>query len=145
MSILEEIKSYIRDVPDFPQKGVVFKDFTPLIENARAFRETIDLLAERYKDRGISKVICVESRGFIIGAPLAIAIEAGCVIVRKPGKLPYKTVKVSYDLEYGSDTLELHQGSIEKGEKVLLVDDLLATGGTMGAVKQMVEGQGGYD
>ena len=142
-SIIDELKGYIRDVPDFPKPGIVFKDFTPLIENARAFSTTVDLFAKRYRDQGIDKVVAVESRGFIIGSPLAYAIQAGCVIVRKPGKLPFKKDQVDYQLEYGKDRLEMHHGAIQKGEKCLIIDDLLATGGTVGAVKQLVERQGG--
>jgi adenine phosphoribosyltransferase len=143
MSLLQELKSLIRDIPNFPKHGILFRDFTPLIEDARAFRATVDLFAERYRERGVQKVVCVESRGFIVGAPLAVAIEAGCVIVRKPGKLPYETERVTYDLEYGTDTLEIHKGAIKKGEKVVIIDDLLATGGTMAATRTLVENQGG--
>ena len=142
MSTIQELKTFIRDVPDFPKKGILFKDFTPLLENAQAFRKTIDLFVERYRSTPIQKVVVVESRGFVVGAPIAYALGAGVVVVRKKGKLPYKTDSITYDLEYGTDTLEIHQGSLQKNDRVLLVDDLLATGGTMGAVRRLVERQG---
>lgn len=140
---LDDLRKHIRDVPNFPKPGILFRDFTPLLENAQAFRFAIDLLTERYQKKGIEKIAVVESRGFIVGAPLALALGAGCVVVRKPGKLPYKTDRVTYQLEYGTDTLEMHQGAIKPQEKVLIVDDLLATGGTVGAVRKLVEKQGG--
>lgn len=143
MSLQAELKSFIRDVPDFPKPGILFKDFTPLLENAAAFKKTIDHFIERYRGKGIAKVAVVESRGFVVGAPVAVGIDAGCVVVRKKGKLPYKTDSITYDLEYGTDTLEIHQGAIRRGEKVLVMDDLLATGGTMGAVTQLIQKQGG--
>lgn len=134
-----ELKKYIRDVPDFPKKGIVFKDITTLLKEPKAFKTAIDMLYEKFKNRGIKKVVAVESRGFIFGAALAYKLNAGIVPVRKKGKLPYKTAYINYELEYGVDTLEVHVDGIESGEKVLVVDDVLATGGTANAVCELVE------
>ena len=131
---MKEIKDHIRDVPDFPKEGIVFKDITPLLQDAQGFTRVIDSLKERYAGRGIDTVVGVEARGFVFAAAVAYAIGAGCVMIRKPGKLPYKTFSKTYDLEYGKDTVEIHQDAILPGQKVLLVDDVLATGGTMSAV-----------
>jgi adenine phosphoribosyltransferase len=139
----DSIKRLIRDVPDFPKKGILFKDITTVLADGASYRQVIDLLADRYKDRGIDRVVAVEARGFILGAPLAYKLGAGFVPVRKKGKLPYKTLQTSYDLEYGQDTLEIHADALVKGHKVLVVDDLLATGGTVGAVVKLVEALGG--
>ena len=127
---MDRIKQAIRDVPDFPKAGILFKDITPVLQRADLFGEVIDALVARYRDRGIEKIAAMESRGFIFGAPLATEIGAGFVPLRKPGKLPWKTVSESFDLEYGTETLEVHRDAITPGEKVLLLDDLLATGGT---------------
>ncbi len=135
-------ETLIRDVPDFPKKGIVFKDITPLLADAKAYREVIDALAERYRGQGITKVVAIESRGFLFGAPLAVQLGAGLVIVRKPGKLPWKSIREEYLLEYGTDTLEMHQEMLTAADKVIVVDDLLATGGTAEAVGRLVTRQG---
>jgi adenine phosphoribosyltransferase len=139
---MENLKNIIRDVPDFPKKGILFKDITTLLEDAKSFQRMVDLLANRYIGERIDKVVGVEARGFIIGAALAYKLGAGIVLVRKPGKLPSETIKKSYALEYGTDTLEIHIDAIKKGERVLIADDLLATGGTMAAVVDLVSGMG---
>lgn len=136
---MEDLKSIIRDVPDFPKKGIVFKDITTLLADAASYQRMIDLMSHRYIGKKIDKVVGVEARGFIIGAALAYKLGAGVVLVRKPGKLPAETYKKTYDLEYGSDSLEIHIDAIKKGEKILIADDLLATGGTTAAVVDMVE------
>jgi adenine phosphoribosyltransferase len=140
---MEELKNIIRDVPDFPKKGIIFKDITTLLGDAKSYQRMVDLLAHRYIGEKIDKVVGVEARGFIIGAALAYKLGAGIVLVRKPGKLPSETFKKSYQLEYGTDTLEIHTDAIEKGERILIADDLLATGGTMAAVVDMVKSMGG--
>jgi adenine phosphoribosyltransferase len=140
---MEDLKNIIRDIPDFPKKGIIFKDITTLLSDARSFQKMVDLLSHRYVGQKIDKVVGVEARGFIIGAALAYKLGAGIVLVRKPGKLPSETFKKTYDLEYGSDTLEMHTDAIKKGEKVIIADDLLATGGTMAAVVDMVNSLGG--
>ncbi len=137
--IAKKVSSVIRDVPDFPKKGILFKDIMPLLADNKTFSELIDFLAYRYKNRGISKVLGIEARGFILAAPLALKIGAGMIPVRKKGKLPYKTISASYDLEYGQDTLQIHSDSIKPGDKVLIVDDVLATGGTASAVCSLVK------
>ena len=140
----ERVKKMIRDIPDFPKKGILFKDITTLLADGKEFQHAIDLLAERYKDKGIDRVVAVEARGFILGAPLAYKLGAGFVPVRKKGKLPHpEKLSASYALEYGTDTLEMHKDSLIKGHKVLVVDDLLATGGTVGAVTRMIGELGG--
>ncbi len=140
---MEELKNIIRDIPDFPKKGIIFKDITTLLGDAASYQRMIDLLAHRYIGQKIDKVVGVEARGFIIGAALAYKLGAGVVLVRKPGKLPSKTFKKSYELEYGTDTLEIHTDAIKKGDKLIIADDLLATGGTMAAVVDMVNDLGG--
>lgn len=137
------LKKHIRDVPDFPKPGIIFKDITPLLQNHEAFDRIIMNFVERYSKQGIDTIVGIESRGFLFGAPLAHQLGAAFVPVRKKGKLPYKTVNISYDLEYGSATIEMHTDAIKKGHKVVVVDDLLATGGTAGAACKLVEGQGG--
>ena len=127
------LKDYIRSVPDFPKPGIMFRDITPLLKSCDAMKEVIRLLAEPFRDAGITTILAAEARGFVFGAPLAIELGAGFVPVRKPGKLPWETHKFSYDLEYGSDSLEIHSDAIGAGDRVLLVDDLLATGGTAAA------------
>jgi adenine phosphoribosyltransferase len=136
----EELKKCIRDVPNFPQEGIVFKDISTLLKDKKAFKKSIDLLAKKYKKERIEYVVGVESRGFIFGAPLAYAIGAGFVPVRKKGKLPYKTKSITYELEYGKDTLEIHEDAIRPKSRVLVVDDLLATGGTIKAVTDLLQG-----
>jgi adenine phosphoribosyltransferase len=140
---MDDIRARIRDVPDFPKKGVVFKDITPVLADAALYRKVIDALAARWRGERISKVVGIESRGFLFAAPLAYAIGAGLTIVRKPGKLPWQTVREIYALEYGEDSLELHVDAVAPGERTLVVDDVLATGGTADAVGRLVARQGG--
>jgi adenine phosphoribosyltransferase len=130
MDEMVDLRSYIRDVPDFPKPGILFRDITPLLSSPTAFGEAISRMTERYQSEQIDAVVAVESRGFIFGAPLAVRLGAQFVPIRKPGKLPYQTLSHNYDLEYGSDTLEIHCDALENGQRILLVDDLLATGGT---------------
>ncbi|KAK9843731.1 hypothetical protein WJX81_003909 [Elliptochloris bilobata] len=127
------ISESIRQVPDFPKKGILFHDVTTLLLDPKAFQYSIDDLAERYKGKGIDAIAGFEARGFIWGAPLALALHCGFVPLRKPGKLPGETIRASYSLEYGEDVIEMHVGAVQAGQRVLLVDDLIATGGTMGA------------
>lgn len=135
----QELKSKIRDVPDFPKKGIVFKDIAPLLGDAPSFKKAVDLFADRYREAGIDKVAGIEARGFILAAAIAYKLGAGVVPIRKPGKLPYQTYRETYQLEYGTDAVEIHVDAVEPGQKVLLVDDLLATGGTMGAAANLVK------
>jgi adenine phosphoribosyltransferase len=137
-----DLRARIRDIPDFPKKGIVFKDITPVLADAHLFRQVIDAFVARWKGERIDKVIGIESRGFIFAAPLAYALGAGFTIVRKPGKLPWEVIREAYALEYGEATLELHIDAIKPGERVLVVDDVLATGGTAGAVGRLVTRQG---
>jgi len=140
---MEHLKSLIREVPDFPKAGINFYDITTLLKDASGLKQTIDALAEQFKGEKIDTIIGVESRGFIFAAPLAYHLGAGFVPVRKPKKLPAEKVSVSYDLEYGQDTLEIHKDAVGAGHRVLIVDDLLATGGTAKAVTELVEQLGG--
>ena len=140
---IDYIRSKIRDVPDFPKPGIVFKDITPVLSDPRAFNLCLDLMAERYDGQAIDAIVGIESRGFIFGAALASRMRKAFVPARKPGKLPSLTHRVSYDLEYGSDSLELHQDAVRKGEKALIVDDLIATGGTAWAACELVRKLGG--
>ncbi len=140
---MDKIKALIRDVPNFPKEGIVFKDITPLLGHPEAFAETIDLLASKISPERPDVIVAVESRGFIFGAPLAYKLRCGFVPVRKKGKLPYKTQQVEYELEYGVDILEIHEDAFPKGAKVVIVDDLLATGGTSLAVIELVKRLGG--
>ncbi|MDD5561239.1 MAG: adenine phosphoribosyltransferase [Candidatus Omnitrophica bacterium] len=133
------LEQSIRNIPDFPKPGILFRDVTTLIQNKSAFKKSIDLLAKKYKGKKIDKIVGVEARGFIFGAALAHKIGAGFVPVRKKGKLPYKTISTTYELEYGTDTLEIHKDAICAGEKILIIDDLLATGGTVQAVVELVK------
>jgi adenine phosphoribosyltransferase len=142
-SAAERLKTLIRSIPDFPKPGIVFRDITPLIADADALREAARLMADPFRNDGIDLVIGIESRGFIFGAAVAIELGAGFVPIRKPGKLPFKTVRQEYSLEYGTDTIEMHADAVRKGQRVLMVDDLLATGGTMAAACRLVEGLGG--
>ncbi len=137
------IEDYIRDVPDFPKAGIVFKDITPLLGDIEALRETVRLISDPYKSAGVEVVVGIESRGFIFGTLVADALGVGFVPVRKPGKLPAETLSQAYELEYGEDTVEIHADAIRPGQKVLMVDDLLATGGTMAAACKLVERLGG--
>lgn len=138
-----DLRQYIRDIPNYPKEGIVFFDITPILSEPKAFQYTIDQLAERFQDKGANKVVAAEARGFIFGAPLAYKLGIGFVPVRKPGKLPWKTRQVSYDLEYGTDTLCMHEDAVAKGEKVLVIDDLLATGGTAKGLLDLVTMGGG--
>jgi adenine phosphoribosyltransferase len=140
---MSRLGSLIRDVPDFPKKGIIFKDITPLLADPAGFAQAIDLIATRYRDDKIDLVVGVESRGFIFGAAVALKLNAGFIPVRKPGKLPSKTQRIDYQLEYGSDALEIHLDAIRPGQRVLMVDDLLATGGTMRACCDLVTQLGG--
>ncbi|HAR85379.1 MULTISPECIES: adenine phosphoribosyltransferase [Clostridium] len=137
------LKDKVRIIEDFPKKGISFKDVTTLLQDREALRESIDVIANHLRDKKIDIVIGPEARGFLFGVPVAYALGAGFVPVRKPGKLPYETIKTSYDLEYGSDALEIHKDAIKKGQRVAIVDDLLATGGTVAAVAKLVEESGG--
>ncbi len=134
---------YIRTVPDWPKKGILFRDITPLLADKNAFAAAVEAIADRWRDKNIDYVAAVEARGFIFGAAVAKRLVAGFVPIRKKGKLPYKTESVTYDLEYGQDTLEVHIDAVKKGSRVLMVDDLLATGGTMAAACRLIEKIGG--
>ncbi len=138
-----ELKDIVRDIPDFPKKGIIFKDITTLLKNRAAYMETIDSIKRRYLNRGVDKVAGIESRGFIFGGVLAYLLGCGFIPLRKPGKLPSDKISEEYVLEYGTDRLEIHTDAIEKGENILIVDDLLATGGTAGAAVRLVKKLGG--
>ncbi|UCG84677.1 MAG: adenine phosphoribosyltransferase [Dehalococcoidia bacterium] len=134
-----KLQDKIRDILDFPKKGVIFRDVTPLLRDAAAFRYVIDLLTEKYRDRGIDIIVAAEARGFIFGAPLAYNLGVGFAPVRKPAKLPAESISAEYALEYGVDSLHMHRDAIQPGQKVLIIDDLLATGGTVKAKIELVE------
>jgi len=140
---VESIADRIRDVPDFPKKGIVFKDITPVLSDINTLRTSVKEMAAPFVDHEIDIVVGIESRGFIFGAPIADVLNCSFVPVRKPGKLPWRTKTVSYELEYGTDTLEIHEDAIQTGQNVLIVDDLLATGGTAEAACKLVEKMGG--
>ena len=140
---MEDLKKYIRSVPDFPKPGINFYDITTLLMDPNGFRQALDEMETYVKSRGAQKIISIESRGFVFGAALADRLGMGLITARKPGKLPYKTVSESYDLEYGTDSLEMHADTVSEGEKVVIVDDLIATGGTLQAACKMVEKLGG--
>jgi len=137
-----ELKQYIRDIPDFPKEGIIFKDITTLLKDKDAFKKSIDLLAKKFRKEKIDLIVGVEARGFIFGPTLAYKLGIGFVPVRKKGKLPFKTRSVTYELEYGTDILEIHEDAIAENQRVLIVDDLLATGGTIKAVIDLVKAQG---
>lgn len=139
---MEQLTSLIRDIPDFPEPGVVFKDITPVLADGQALGTLIDALTEPYLDAGISKVAGIEARGFTLATPIADRLGAGFIPVRKPGKLPWETVREDYQLEYGSDALEIHRDAAHSGERVLLVDDVIATGGTAAAAIKLLRGIG---
>ncbi len=139
-----DFKSLIRDVPDFPKKGIIFKDITPLLKHPKAFQEVVHRLVSRYKNLNINGIAAMESRGFILGGALATQMGVSFIPVRKPGKLPWKTLRETYELEYGKDTLEIHEDSISKGDRILILDDVLATGGTAAATIRLVERAGGH-
>jgi len=134
----EELKKYVRDVPDYPQKGIIFRDITPLLGDKRIFREVVDLMSRAWAKDPPDLVAAIEARGFIPGAAIAVKLDAGFVPIRKTGKLPWMTVMESYDLEYGTDQLEVHSDAVQPGQKVLIVDDVLATGGTASAAVRLM-------
>jgi adenine phosphoribosyltransferase len=138
-----DLKSYIRDVPDFPKAGIIFKDITPLLASGEALADAVARMADPWRDRGVDLVVSAEARGFILGAAVALELGAGFIPVRKPGKLPWKSVSKTYELEYGTDTLCLHADAVKPGQRVLLLDDLLATGGTMAACAALCRELGG--
>lgn len=137
-----DLKEYIRDIPDFPKPGILFRDITPLLASPPAFQEAMRRFIDRYRDANIDAIVAAEARGFIFAAPLAIELDAGFVPIRKPGKLPFDTHSFHYELEYGKDTLEMHIDGVDKGSRVLVVDDLLATGGTVDACCQLLQQTG---
>jgi len=139
-----DLRAYIRDIPDFPKKGILFKDITPLLASPSALALAVETLCNPFRGTGVQAVVGAESRGFIFGTAIAQALSCGFVPVRKPGKLPYQKISLTYDLEYGQDALEIHKDAIKPGARVLLVDDLLATGGTMKACCELVETLGGH-
>ncbi|MEM8678054.1 MAG: adenine phosphoribosyltransferase [Planctomycetota bacterium] len=138
----DNLQQFIRDIPDFPKPGILFRDITPLLADPGALKEAVHIMADAVRDRGIDRIVAAEARGFIFAAPLAIELGLGFVPIRKPGKLPFETQRFDYDLEYGSDSLEIHIDGIEEGQQVLVVDDLLATGGTVEACCRLVEQAG---
>jgi len=138
-----ELDKFIRDVADFPQKGIIFKDITTLLKDGNAFKRAVDWMVEKYRDQKIDKIVGIESRGFIFGGVAAYQLNCGFVPARKPGKLPAKAIREDYTLEYGTNTLEIHEDAITRGERVIIMDDLLATGGTALAVAKLVERLGG--
>lgn len=143
MNQLDLIKSSIKSIPDYPKAGIIFRDITSLLEVPAAFQASVDAIVAEFKDKGITKIVGTESRGFIFGAPVALALGLPFELVRKPKKLPRATISQSYDLEYGSDTLEMHVDAIQAGDKVLVIDDLLATGGTVEATVKLIRRLGG--
>ncbi len=139
----EHLKKYIRNIPDFPKPGILFRDITPLLSDPEAFRDAVDTLRDRYHGRKIDKVVAIESRGFVFASPVAYELGAGFIPLRKPGKLPSETISESYSLEYGETALEVHRDAISPGDRVLVLDDLLATGGTAAAAVSLVKKLGG--
>lgn len=137
------LKDYIRNIPDFPKPGIIFRDITTALKKPNVFRQIIDEIYFNFKDENIDYIAAIESRGYLFGAPLAYKLGAGLVIIRKPGKLPSKVERIEYELEYGTDSLEIHQDAVEPGKRVLVVDDLLATGGTICAACKLIEKIGG--
>jgi len=137
-----DLRRYVRDVPDFPKPGILFRDVTPLLGDAKALPAAIEALAKPFKTERIDQVLGIESRGFVLGTPVALALGCGFTMVRKKGKLPWKTRSASYDLEYGTDTVEMHTDAVHPGQRVLIVDDLIATGGTAGAAVQLARDAG---
>ena len=142
-TLADRLRASIRDIPDFPKPGILFKDITPVLADPALFRDTIAALANQWRAEKPDVVVGIESRGFIFGAPLALALETAFIPIRKPGKLPYKTMRVEYALEYGTDALEAHQDAVAGGQRVLIVDDVLATGGTAAAAAKLVSQLGG--
>jgi adenine phosphoribosyltransferase len=139
----QDLESFIRSIPDFPKPGILFRDITPLLKDGQAFAAAVDMLAAEFAEEKIDAIVAIEARGYVIGAPLAYKMRAGLIPVRKPGKLPYTTIKADYTLEYGTNSLEVHSDALASGYRVLIVDDLLATGGTAAATKTLVERLGG--
>jgi adenine phosphoribosyltransferase len=142
--LVDELKDGIRDIPDFPKPGIIFKDITPLLKNKELFKKVIDEFANRYKDKKIDFVACIEARGFMLGSALAYKLGAGLIPIRKKGKLPHKTINATYALEYGYDSLEMHEDAIGPGHRVVLIDDVLATGGTAKATAGLIEQLSGH-
>ena len=138
-----DLAKMIRDVPDFPKEGIIFKDITTLTKHPQAFKEAVDILTDHYADQEIDLVVAVEARGYVFGAPIAYKLGAGFILVRKAGKLPAETLREEYELEYGTDSVEMHRDAIEPGQRVLIVDDLIATGGSAAATARLVEKLGG--
>lgn len=138
-----DLKKYIRNIPDFPQKGIMFKDITTLLKEPAVFKYTVDAIVDRYKNKNISKVVSVEARGYIFGGAIAYNLNCGFIPVRKPGKLPAETISMEYTLEYGKNTIEIHKDAINNSERILVFDDLIATGGTVLATCQLIEKLGG--
>ncbi len=143
LAAMVDLSAYIADVPDFPEPGIIFKDITPLLAHPQAFLQAVDEMAGPFLDKGVDIVVGIESRGFLLAGSIAERIGSGVGLVRKPGKLPRKTVRVTYDLEYGTDSLEIHADAFDAGANVLIVDDVLATGGTLAATRELVEKAGG--
>lgn len=139
----DRLRAAIRDVPDFPKEGVVFKDITPILNDPQLFRLTITLLADRYQRKRVDKVVAIDARGFLFGSALAYVLGTGVAIARKKGKLPWNTIEESYDLEYGSNTIQMHADAVKSGERVLIIDDVLATGGTLQATANLIRKLGG--
>jgi adenine phosphoribosyltransferase len=139
----DQLRRYIRDVPDFPKPGIMFRDVTPLLLEPAALEGAVEAMSEPFRDLRVDRVLGIESRGFMLGSPVALSLGVGFGLVRKAGKLPYQTYRVSYDLEYGTDTVEMHVDTVEKGHRVLIVDDLIATGGTAAAAVQLARQAGG--
>jgi adenine phosphoribosyltransferase len=140
---MDELKRIVREIPDFPKPGILFYDITTLLRDGPGFSQVIDIFTRQYRGRSLDAVVGVEARGFIFAAAVAHSLGIGFIPVRKPGKLPYRTVRQTYQLEYGTDTLEMHADAVQPGQRILLIDDLLATGGTARAVADMIRGQGG--
>ena len=136
---MRDIRKAIRDIPDFPKQGIIFKDITPLLKNPKLFKKVINTFAKKYKNRGVTAIAAIESRGFIFGAALALKLGIPFIPVRKKGKLPYKTISATYALEYGTDTIQMHEDAITSNDKVLILDDLAATGGTAKATAELIE------
>lgn len=140
---MEDLRKIVREVPDFPKAGILFYDITTLLKDGKAFAEAVDTLSERYEGKRIDAVVAIEARGYIFGPAMAYRLGAGFVPIRKPGKLPAGTIRETYELEYGTDTIEMHEDAVQAGQKILIVDDLLATGGTAAAACRLVEKAGG--
>lgn len=139
----DQLRRYIRDIPDFPKPGIMFRDVTPLLLEPAALEGAVEAMSQPFRDLRVDRVLGIESRGFMLGSPVALSLGVGFGLVRKAGKLPYQTYRVSYDLEYGTDTVEMHVDTVEKGHRVLIVDDLIATGGTAAAAVQLARQAGG--